>query len=155
MRNYSGHLATSTAATKAFLFSAALLMSQPGHTDNQAFIATATTAELEWGPCPAFMPDGCRLAVLQGDPTDHNADVFFRLPGNSTAPRHWHTSAERMVLVAGRMEVVYDDQKPVVLTPGTYAYGPPRLPHVAHCRSDEDCVLFIAFEEPVDVNEND
>jgi hypothetical protein len=43
------------------------------------------------GPLPEFMPAGCELAVLQGDPGEHNADVFFKLPGGTTAPHQWHT----------------------------------------------------------------
>lgn len=121
--------------------------------NGQAFIWEPDSPDLEWNPCPAFMPDDCRLTVLQGDPAEPNADVFFLLPGNSTAPHHWHTSAERMVLVRGEMQVDYDDQEPVVLRPGTYAYGPARLAHTTHCISDEDCILFIAFEEPVDAHE--
>ncbi|WP_084222718.1 cupin domain-containing protein [Thioalkalivibrio paradoxus] len=124
--------------------------SAQGAGDQQAFIWTADDPDLEWGPCPDFMPDGCGLAVLQGDPAAHNADVFFKLPGGSTAPHHWHTSAERMVLTSGEMVVDYDGQDPVTLRPGTYAYGPARLPHITHCVSTEPCVLFIAFEEPVD-----
>jgi mannose-6-phosphate isomerase-like protein (cupin superfamily) len=130
-----------------------LLVTFPAYAGGQAFIWNLDDEDLQWGPCPEFMPEGCGLAVLQGDPAGHNADVFFRLPGKSTAAHHWHSSAERMVLVAGEMEVDYDGQEPVVLRPGTYAYGPAKLPHVAHCRSDEDCVLFIAFEEPVDAIE--
>lgn len=110
-------------------------------------------AGLEWAPCPDFMPEGCGLAVLHGNPAEHNADVFFRLPGNTTAARHWHTSAERMLLVSGELHVDYDGQEPVVLRPGAYAYGPPRLPHAARCVSADDCLLFIAFEEPVDAVE--
>jgi quercetin dioxygenase-like cupin family protein len=118
--------------------------------EEQAFIQTPDGGDLEWGPCPEFMPEGCALAVLQGNPAEPNADVFFKLPGKTTAPLHWHTSAERMVLVSGEMEVDYEGQDPVVLKTGTYAYGPARLSHEATCNSDEDCVLFIAFEEPVD-----
>jgi uncharacterized RmlC-like cupin family protein len=55
-----------------------------------------------------------------------------------------------MVLVAGALSVTYDGQKPVVMTPGTYAYGPPKRPHKAVCESDVPCVLFIAFESPLD-----
>ncbi len=139
-----------TAALTALLCMGALLITMPAQAGNHAFIWTADDDDLTWGPCPEFMPEGCGLAVLQGDPASHNADVFLRVPGNSTVPHHWHTSAERMVLVAGEFEVDYDGQDPVIMTPGTYAYGPARLPHTAHCRSDEECVLFIAFEEPVD-----
>ncbi|MEX2496997.1 MAG: cupin domain-containing protein [Woeseia sp.] len=118
--------------------------------DDAAFTRTADSSEIQWGPCPAFMPEGCGLAVLQGDPAQPNADALFRLAAGTTAPPHWHHSAERMVLLSGEMEVTYEGQDPVTLKPGTYAYGPPRLSHDATCRSDDDCVLFIAFEEPVD-----
>lgn len=57
-------------------------------TDAPAFTWDADDPALEWGECPDFLPDGCGLAVLQGDPTQRNADVFFRLPGNSVAERH-------------------------------------------------------------------
>lgn len=120
--------------------------------EQAAFTWDVDSPDLEWAPCPEFMPEGCQLAVLQGNAAEPNADIFFRLPGNSKAPHHWHTSAERMVLVTGKMEVDYDGQAPVILNPGTYAYGPPELPHTATCLSDEPCTLFIAFEEPVDAH---
>lgn len=105
---------------------------------------------LQWGPCPAFLPEGCAIAVLQGDPSKENADIFFKVPAKSTIARHWHTSPERMVLVSGELHVTYDGQDPVILEPGTYAYGPAKLPHHAYCASDTPCVLAIAFEQPVD-----
>jgi quercetin dioxygenase-like cupin family protein len=107
---------------------------------------------LQWGPCPEFMPKGCGIAVLHGDPAKPNADVFFRVPGGAVIPAHWHTSAERMVLVAGEMKVAYSGQKPSTLRPGTYAYGPAKAPHDATCTGTAPCVLFIAFEGPVDAH---
>lgn len=107
-------------------------------------------AKLQWGPCPEFMPKGCAIAVLHGDPSKPNADIYFKVPGGASIPRHWHNSAERMVLVSGRLEVTYDGRGPVVLKPGTYAYGPAKAPHKAFCAKGPPCVLFIAFEAPVD-----
>ncbi|MCC5862048.1 MAG: cupin domain-containing protein [Gammaproteobacteria bacterium] len=106
---------------------------------------------LEWGPCPDFLPEGCGLAVLQGDPEGHNADVFFRVPAGADLPHHWHTSAERMILVSGELHLTYDGQDTHVMRPGSYAYGPARLAHEGHCAEGPDpCILFIAFEQPVD-----
>ena len=116
----------------------------------QALTWTAGDAKLKWGPCPPFLPKGCAIAVLHGDPAKDNVDVFFRMPAKSTIPLHWHTSAERMVLVAGKLHVTYDGQKTVVLRPGTYAYGPAKRPHKGFCASAVPCVLFIAFESPLD-----
>lgn len=118
--------------------------------DDKAFVVEYDSPEIEWGPCPAFMPDSCNLAILQGDPAKKNTDVLFRLRSNTTAPHHWHTSSERMVLLVGEMMVDYDGQDPVVVKASNYAYGPAELPHTAKCQSQEDCVLFISFDEPVD-----
>ena len=108
---------------------------------------------LQWGPCPAFFGDGCHIAVLHGDPAKPNTDVFFRMAGGNSFPPHRHTSAERMVMVAGEMDVTYENQDTERLTAGTYAFGPAHRVHHGRCVSEEDCVLFIAFEEPVDAFE--
>jgi quercetin dioxygenase-like cupin family protein len=111
---------------------------------------TADDAQLKWGPCPPFLPTGCGIAVLHGDPTKNNFDVFLKVPAKSRLPLHWHTSAERMVLVAGELHVTYEGQKTAILKPGTYAYGPAKRPHEGVCASAVPCVLFIAFESPLD-----
>lgn len=116
----------------------------------QAVTRTARDADLKWGPCPPFLPKGCGIAVLHGDPAKDNVDVFLKVPSKSNLPLHWHTSAERMVLVAGELHVTYDGQKTAVLKTGTYAYGPAKRPHKAFCASSVPCVLFIAFESPLD-----
>lgn len=110
----------------------------------------AQDAQLQWGPCPPFMPAGCGLAVLHGDPAKPNADVFLKIPAKAVIPEHWHTSAERMILVAGELSVTYKGQAGVALKPGMYAYGPAKLPHHASCTSAVPCILFIAFESAVD-----
>jgi quercetin dioxygenase-like cupin family protein len=120
-----------------------------------ALAKTFQDPDLQWGPCPDFLPEGCAIAVLHGDPSQNNADIFFKVPAKSTVPRHWHTSAERMVLVSGELHVTYDGQDTVILRPGTYAYGPAKASHKASCVSDTPCVLAIAFESPVDAIASD
>ena len=110
----------------------------------------AAAADLKWGACPAGMPDGCQIAVLHGDPAKPNADIFLKVPAGATIAPHWHSSAERIMLVSGQLAVKYQGATETNLLPGTYAYGPARLPHRADCRSSEPCTLFIAFEGPVD-----
>lgn len=116
----------------------------------KATTQTADDPQLKWGPCPPFLPQGCGIAVLHGNPAKDNLDVFFKVPGKATIPLHWHTSPERMVLVAGELHVTYDGQKSAVMKPGTYAYGPAKQHHKAYCASATPCVLFIAFESPLD-----
>lgn len=111
---------------------------------------SADDPKLRWGPCPPFLPAGCQIAVLRGNPAEPNADVYFKVPPKSKLAAHWHTSAERMVLVSGELHVTYEGQEKVVLKAGSYAYGPPKVPHSGECVSAVPCVLFIAFESPVD-----
>ncbi len=111
----------------------------------------ATDPALQWGPCPEGMPAGCGIASLHGDPAKPNADIFLRVPGGSAIPPHSHSSAERMILVSGELEAKYQGAPAATLRSGHYAYGPAKLPHRAQCRSSEPCILFIAFEGPVDV----
>lgn len=132
------------------VFWSTALYGQDRAMDQKALTWNIDDAELEWAACPEFMPESCSIAVLQGNPAEPNADVFFKMQGNTSVPEHWHHSAERMVLITGEMEVEYESQDPAVLKPGTYAYGPPERPHEASCISEKPCVLFIAFEEPVD-----
>jgi mannose-6-phosphate isomerase-like protein (cupin superfamily) len=131
------------------VFIAAWAFAQPA-TQEQAVTRSAQDPQVQWGPCPAFMPAGCSLAVLHGDPAKPNVDVFLRIPANATIAEHWHTSAERMILVAGELVVRYQKQAEVVLRPGMYAYGPAKLSHTASYRGSAPCVLFIAFESAVD-----
>lgn len=151
------HLLKQSLLLIIFCFLPFILIAQSNSSAESALVYGAEAEELPWGPCPEFMPESCRISVLHGDPTKPNTDVFFKLQGNTTAPEHTHTSAERMVLVSGELEVDYEGQEPSLMTAGDYGYGPPEKPHVASCISDEPCILFIAFEEPIDafpVNEN-
>ncbi|MBN4084863.1 cupin domain-containing protein [Flavobacteriaceae bacterium AH-315-B10] len=113
-------------------------------------VKTADDIDLKWGPCPPFITDGCNIAVLHGDPAINNVDILFKLSPNANIPNHWHNSAERMILIAGELEVTYEGEKTQTMKVGAYAYGPAKKHHTAKCISKKPCVLFIAFEEPLD-----
>jgi mannose-6-phosphate isomerase-like protein (cupin superfamily) len=127
-----------------------LLTQVQGEPQELALAKAANDPRVQWGPCPAFMPKGCGLAVLHGDPARPNADVFLKIPAKVDLAHHSHSSAERMILVAGELTVKYDGQPAAKLRPGMYAYGPAKLGHSATCTSKDECVLFIAFEGPID-----
>jgi quercetin dioxygenase-like cupin family protein len=140
---------------KARIISAAVLLAASpfaiaGESAEPALALTFKDPSLKWGPCPDFIPKGCEIAVIHGDPSKPNVDVFFKVPGGFSIPSHTHTSAERMVLVSGELDVTYEGQPTTKLKKGTYAYGPAKKPHKATCAKGDPCVLFIAFEQPLD-----
>jgi quercetin dioxygenase-like cupin family protein len=143
-------LATACALAAAALATATPQASADASDADPAIARSAEDAGIQWGGCPEFLPAGCAIGVLHGDPAKPNVDIFLKLPARSKIPSHTHTSAERMVLVAGELRVAYEGQAPMRLTPGTYAYGPAGREHSADCVSDVPCVLFIAFESPLD-----
>ena len=143
------------ACTRLLAIVAAIASPAAGESAEAPLARTIDASGLSWGPCPTVFPTGCEIAVLHGNPANPNADVFLRVPANYSIPHHWHTSAERMVLISGEMHVTYDGHETTVLKPGTYAYGPATAPHRAHCKDAGPCVLFIALEGPVDVQTGD
>ncbi|RKS53034.1 Cupin domain-containing protein [Gillisia mitskevichiae] len=119
-------------------------------TFEKSLIRDANSSEITWGPCPEFMPDGCEIAVLHGDPSKQNVDILFKLPANTDIPNHWHNSPERMILLSGELEVTYKGEETQTLKQGYYAYGPAKKPHTGKCGNSGPCVLFIGFENPLD-----
>lgn len=91
-----------------------------------------------------------QFSVVHGDLEKGNADMVIKFPAGSISQHHWHTTAERMVLLSGELHLTYDGHETMVLKPGSYAYGPAKLAHTAACTTDAACVLFIATELPFD-----
>ncbi|MEN8124675.1 MAG: cupin domain-containing protein [Bacteroidota bacterium] len=142
---------------KNLLFISILLVSitifaQKGDVNDfeKSVVKTINDTDLQWGPCPSFMPDGCNIAVLHGDPAKKNVDVLFKVEANSAIPNHWHNSPERMILLSGELQVTYKGETTQIMKVGSYAYGPSKKPHIAKCGDAGPCVIFIAFEDPVD-----
>lgn len=136
-------LASSLAAGLAALGTAATAAERP-------LAIAPTSPAIKWGPCPPLFARGCQIAVLHGDPARPNADVLLRVPPGFRIAPHKHTSAERMILVGGRLRVRYQGSAPSLLTAGSYAFGPAGLAHEGMCLGPQRCTLFIAFEGPVD-----
>jgi len=127
-----------------------LLISANVSASEKALVISTNDKSLQWGPCPAFIPTGCQMTVLQGDPAENNADIFFKVPADFHIPYHTHTSRERMVLVSGELEVTYDNHESATIKKGDFAYGPAKLPHKAYCKKGDDCILYIGFVTPID-----
>lgn len=142
-----------TRALSVPIFAAALLASAPavaGGQDAVPVVIAPGADSLVWAACPPIFPEGCELAVLHGDPSRPNADLLLRVQPGIRLPAHTHSSVERMILTEGRMSVKYEGAPETVLEPGAYAWGPANVAHQAACISDTPCLLFIAFEAPVD-----
>ena len=134
----------------AIIASLFLLLPSTLYAEGKALVISPNDKSLQWGACPAFIPEGCEIAVLHGDPAKNNLDIFFKVPGDFQIPYHKHTSQERMILVSGTLDVTYENHEKATINVGDYAFGPALLPHSAYCHKGDDCVLFIGFVAPLD-----
>jgi len=131
-----------------FSFTIASIVSAESSPSKKAMSFSLANAKLEWLNCPDFLP--CKFAVLHGQLGGDNMDVFLKFPSKAKIPFHTHTSAEHMVMISGEFHTTYQGQEKAILKSGDFAYGPAQLPHDGFCASNIECVMFVAYEKPLD-----
>ena len=58
--------------------------------------------DIQWKPCPPNLPEGCEMAVLEGNPKGEDLfTVRFRINGTFVMPAHTHPKDERVTILAG------------------------------------------------------
>src|SRR5687768_5444315 len=103
-----------------------------------------TPADLKWGPAPAILPAGARLAVLEGDPSKAGPFTMrLDMPAGYRIPPHFHRVDEHVTVISGAFQVgmgdTFDAGKLTTLSPGTFGVIPPGMRHFA--RADKATVI--------------
>ena len=71
---------------------------------HQAIVALAD--KITWGPAPAILPPGAKLAVLEGNPAQPGEFTMrLLLPAGYRIPPHYHPVTEHVTVVAGHFRV--------------------------------------------------
>ncbi len=100
--------------------------------------------DLNWGPAPAILPAGARLAVLEGDPSKAGPFTMrLEMPAGYRIPPHFHQVDEHVTVISGAFQVgmgdTFDEGKLTTLPPGTFGVIPPGMRHFA--RADKATVI--------------
>lgn len=95
-----------------------------------------TPDHLTWGPAPAILPAGARLAVLEGDPSKAGPFTMrLDMPAGYRIPPHFHQVDEHVTVISGAFQVgmgdTFDEAKLATLPPGTFGIIPPGMHHFA------------------------
>jgi quercetin dioxygenase-like cupin family protein len=103
-----------------------------------------TPEQLTWGPAPAILPAGARLAVLDGDPSKAGPYTMrLSMPAGYRIPPHFHQADEHVTVISGAFQVgmgdTFDEGKLTTLAPGTFGVIPPGMRHFA--RADKATVI--------------
>lgn len=103
-----------------------------------------TPEHLSWGPAPAMLPAGARLAVLDGDPTKAGPFTMrLAMPAGYRIAPHFHQADEHVTVISGAFQVgmgeTFDESKLTTLPPGTFGVIPLGTRHFA--RADQATVI--------------
>lgn len=64
--------------------------------------------KIQWQPCPPNLPEGCEMAVLEGNPKSNDLyTVRFKLNGDFVMPPHTHPTEERVTILQGKAYVAF------------------------------------------------
>lgn len=109
---------------------------QPAHADAAVVVTPGATT---WGPAPAILPAGAKLAVLEGDPTKPIPFTMrLLLPGGYRLPPHYHPADEHVTVISGDFQVgmgeTFQESKLTTLPSGTFGHIPAGMRHFARAK---------------------
>jgi len=104
-------------------------------------VKTYTGSDLQWGPAPAVLPAGAKLAVLEGNPMQPGPYTMrLNMPAGYKIPPHHHHAREHVTVISGEFLVglgdKFEEAKMNSFSPGAYAYLEPTVHHYAMAKSD-------------------
>jgi quercetin dioxygenase-like cupin family protein len=112
-------------------------------------IASATAQETKavvvtpdatvWGPAPAMLPAGAKVAVLDGDPTKPGLFTMrLSVPDGYRIPPHFHPVDKHVTVISGKFQVgtgdTFDGSKLSTLPAGTFGMIPAGMRHFAQAK---------------------
>jgi quercetin dioxygenase-like cupin family protein len=91
---------------------------------------------IEWKAGPPALPDGAKMAVLEGDPAKEGPFVMrLQAPDGYHIPPHTHPKTERVTVISGTMFLAMgedlDRSAAKTLAAGTYGFWPAGMKHTA------------------------
>ena len=106
---------------------------------------------VEWKPWEG-VPHGAEIAILWGDQKTGPSDAVVKLPPGYLFPHHHHSARELLVWIQGEFTYIADDGTTQVLGPMAYLNLEPETKHSVRCGNTEPCILYLTFDEPVDLH---
>lgn len=97
---------------------------------------TTTAQALTWGPAPAALPPGVKMAVVSGDPSKRAPfTVQLSMPAGYKVAPHFHPTAELVEVKSGTLLVgmgdALDVKKAQAMVVGAKTVVPAKLHHYA------------------------
>ena len=97
--------------------------------------------DIKWGPAPAALPAGAKIAVLSGDPAKAGPYVLrVQLPDGYKIPPHWHPTDENVTVIKGTFYAgkgeKFDADAAQALPAGSFVVMPKEMRHFAFAKGE-------------------
>ena len=91
-------------------------------------------ANIKWMDGPPSLPQGAKMAVLEGDPGKEGPFVFrVKLPDGYRVAPHTHPKTERVTVISGTFNIgmgdKFEEKKTQPMPAGTFGHWPAGMKH--------------------------
>jgi len=90
-------------------------------------------------------------AVESGNPATGPSTIILKAPPKCLVPWHYHTAAEQLIVVEGKVLTEMDGMPAHALAPGGFAMMPGKVHHQFACQSTSPCILYVTFDRTYDI----
>jgi hypothetical protein len=113
-----------------------------------------TPQTMKWGDAPPGVPNGAKLAVLDGNPGGQGLyTVRLKLPKGYMLPAHWHPTDEFVTVISGAFKMgmgdKFDRNNLKTIPAGGFSVTPQKTNHFAAV--DEETILQINGMGPFEI----
>jgi mannose-6-phosphate isomerase-like protein (cupin superfamily) len=125
----------------ALTLGAGVAAAQDSPNKNGSHAIIAPPDQLTWGPAPAALPPGAKLAVLEGNPSETGPYTMrLLMPDRYRIPPHYHPFTEHVTVLKGAFKVGmgerFDAAAMTQLPAGTFAALEPGTRHFAEAQGE-------------------
>ena len=115
---------------------------------DKPIVQNTTPAQFQKNP---GLPDCLTLAVERGDPSQGASILLVKGTAGCSAPWHFHSPNEQLMMVSGTGRVEMKGEPAVNLHPGGFAYAPMKHVHQFTCVG-APCSFFLHSDGPFDIH---
>jgi anti-sigma factor ChrR (cupin superfamily) len=109
-------------------------------------------ADLKWVDLDPKGAPGVKIADVWGDHTKGGYGAFTKFPAGFSAPLHYHSHADKIVVISGTFIQTPEGKPEVRLGPGSYVMQPGKsYRHATACDKGSDCLFFIESTGAFDI----
>ena len=120
---------------------------KPQVTENPRYVDSRAST---WRPCQGL--PGCEFLPLRGDASREASEAIFRLAAGVSFPKHWHTSAEHILVIEGQLKMKLENGDHYSVGPDTFLYNPAGMIHWGSCGEEQACVYYVYDDQPYDIH---